>query len=56
MSAFVSDPEISDEAPTRVMDKEKVLTRGYEMVMEFKNVSYENEGHWVCLATNMIKG
>lgn len=56
MSAFVTDPEISDEVLSRKEDDEKVFTRGYDRIMEFKNVSYENEGHWVCVATNIIKG
>ena len=36
--------------------EEKVFLRGNEKVLEFRNVSYEQEGHWVCVASNIIKG
>ena len=35
---------------------EKVLLRGTEKFIEFRNISYEQEGQWVCVATNTIKG
>jgi hypothetical protein len=37
-------------------DDVKVFVRGTDKVLEFRNVSYEQEGQWVCVATNTIKG
>ncbi len=34
----------------------KTYSRSKSRVVEFRNVSYENEGVWVCVARNTIKG
>ena len=37
-------------------DEEKVFLRSSERNLEFRNVSYDLEGQWVCVASNIIKG
>ena len=47
------------DADVDVDDKnvdEKVFLRGSEKTLEFRNVSYDLEGQWVCVASNVIKG
>ena len=48
-----------NDADVDVDDKnvdEKVFLRGSEKTLEFRNVSYDLEGQWVCVASNVIKG
>ena len=36
--------------------KGQIYSRGHGKTLTLKNVTYENEGKWVCVATNVIKG
>ena len=48
--------DVPDVFERHVKNDEKVLLRGTEKFIEFRNISYEQEGQWVCVATNTIKG
>ncbi len=45
-----------DDGERRKRDDEMIFLRGTEKMLEFRNISYEQEGQWVCVATNTIKG
>ena len=45
-----------DNRERRKRDDEMIFLRGTEKMLEFRNISYEQEGQWVCVATNTIKG
>ena len=48
--------DVTDAFERHVKNDEKVLLRGTDKFIEFRNISYEQEGQWVCVATNTIKG
>ncbi len=56
VSNYDDDVNVDDNGERRKRDDEMIFLRGTEKMLEFRNVSYEQEGQWVCVATNTIKG
>ena len=59
LTAVTRTNDDNDDVDVDVDDKnvdEKVFLRGSEKTLEFRNVSYDLEGQWVCVASNVIKG
>ena len=61
MNVGENDDKDDDDVNENVEERhkraeEKIYLRGKEKFIEFRNISYEQEGEWVCVASNIIKG
>ena len=52
----VDDDNVDDNNVDDKNVDEKVFLRGSEKTLESRKVSYDLEGQWVCVASNVIKG
>ena len=50
------DNDVNEVKDRHKKAEEKIYLRGKEKFIEFRNISYEQEGEWVCVASNVIKG
>lgn len=57
MSKFESrNVDIDELVNKTAIADEKIFVRGSEKYLELRNITYEHEGIWVCVASNTIKG